>query len=304
MAEAAATGPILENEMAGASASYELSWKSLRFAGPIAFLILSVASGARTASSADRPVAQQSPATVEQPGGWQFQATAYGWLTALNGESSIRNLPPVRINMSFGDVLEKLNGAAMGSFLARNGNWMILTDLVWSKISAGAVVDLPGVRRPTVAAITAGTRVDFEMRQLIASAIVGYRLPPFNPDVDLYATAGIRYQRTKGKIEATPGLIPVTFSLDSVQQWADPTVGLALTWRITDRWFFNALADVGGFGVGSRFSTQGFASLGYRWSDSISTALGYRAIYTDYRSNAFSYRATQHGLFSSIAYHF
>ena len=63
-------------------------------------------------------------------------------------------------------------------------------------------------------------------------------------------------------------------------------------------------ADVGGFGVGSRFTTQGFASVGYRWTESISTALGYRAIYTDYRKDGFSYRATQHGVFSSIAYHF
>jgi hypothetical protein len=142
------------------------------------------------------------------------------------------------------------------------------------------------------------------MRQLIASAIAGYRLPLASRDVDLYATAGIRYQRITGKIEATPGLIPVTISNSSVEHWADPIIGLAATWRINDRWFVNAIADVGGFGVGSRFTTQGFASVGYRWTDAVSTALGYRAIYTDYRKGGFSYRATQHGLFSSIAYHF
>lgn len=75
----------------------------------------------------------------------------------------------------------------------------------------------------------------------------------------------------------------MTVSNRSVEQWADPIIGLA---------------------VGSRFTTQGFASVGYRWTESISTALGYRAVYTDYRNEGFSYRATQRGVFSSIAYHF
>ena len=256
------------------------------------------------ARAADRPVPAPTAPILTQPSGWQFQATAYGWATALTGESGVRNLPPVSIDMRFGDLLEKLNGAVMGSFLAKNENWMILTDLIWAQISADALVKPPGARRPVLAAVLPGTRVEFEMRQLVASAIAGYRMPFTSSDFDLYATAGIRYQRITGKIEATPGLIPVTISNSSVEHWADPIIGLAATWRINDRWFVNALADVGGFGVGSRFTTQGFASVGYRWTESISTALGYRAIYTDYRNDGFNYRATQHGVFSSIAYHF
>jgi hypothetical protein len=106
------------------------------------------------------------------------------------------------------------------------------------------------------------------------------------------------------EIEAMPGLIPVTLSRRSVESWADPVIGVAATWNINERWFANVMADVGGFGVGSNFTTQGFVSVGYRWTESISTALGYRAIYTDYRNEGFTYRATQHGVFSSIAYHF
>lgn len=40
-----------------------------------------------------------------------------------------------------------------------------------------------------------------------------------------------------------------------------------------------------------------------RRTDFISTALG-PGIYTDNRNNGFTYRTTQHGVFSSIAYHF
>lgn len=275
---------------------------SRRFWLPSATSALAFVFAATAAISADLPPA---PVALPQPPSvWQFQATGYGWATALNGRVGVRNLPPVKVDMSFGDVLKDLNGALMASFLAKKGDWLILTDIVWAALSDDAVVRPPGTRHPTLAAIAPGTKVDFKMRQLIASALVGYRLPLGGPDLDIYATAGLRYQRLTAEIEASPGLIPVTLSRRGTEQWVDPTVGFSATWRVNERWFANLLGDVGGFGVGSRFTTQGLATIGYRWTDSVSTALGYRAIYTDYRNNGFTYRTTQHGVFSSIAYHF
>ncbi len=269
--------------------------RSLRLAAP---LILA----ASAAAGADLPPAA---ATVQQPPSlWQFQLTGYGWATALNGRVGVRNLPPVKVNVSFADILSDLNGALMGSFLAKRGDWLILTDLVWAALSDDATVRPPGIRHPSLVAISPGTRVDFKLRQLIASALVGYRLPIGGRDLDIYATAGLRYQRLTAEIDAFPGVIPIALSRRSIEQWADPTIGISATWRINERWFVNLLGDVGGFGVGSRFTTQGFAAIGYRWTDSISTALGYRAIYTDYRNDGFTYRTTQHGAFASVAYHF
>lgn len=275
--------------------------------GRIALVGLALGGAGLALSSTATIAADLPPAAapaVQPPSLWRFQATGYGWATALNGETGVRNLPPVSMNVTFGDILKNLNGAVMGSFLAKNGEWLILTDVVWAALSDDAVVKLPGIRHPTLAAIAPGTRVDFKLRQLIASAIVGYRLPIGGSDIEIYGTAGIRYQRMTAEIDALPGLIPIGISRRSIEGWADPVIGIAATWHINERWFANLVADVGGFGVGSRFTTQGFASVGYRWSESISTALGYRAIYTDYRNDGFTYRATQHGVFSSIAYHF
>jgi hypothetical protein len=241
---------------------------------------------------------------VTPPSGWRFQATGYGWGTAIDGEVGVRNLPAVDVGIDFADILKNLDGALMGSFLAQNGDWMILTDLVWAKLSADAHVQPPGLRRPVLAALAPGTQVDFSMRQLIASGIVGYRLPTASRNLELHATAGVRYQRLSARLKAAPGLAPIAISRGSVEDWADPVIGLSAQWRVTDRWFVNAIADIGGFGVGSEFTAQGFASVGYKWTESLSTAVGYRAIYTDYRDGGFLYRTTQHGLFSSIGYHF
>jgi hypothetical protein len=253
------------------------------------------------ALAADYPVLAAPP---PPPSAWQFQAIGYGWATAINGEVGVRNLPPVDANIDFRDVLRHLDGVFMGSFLAKNGEWMVMTDLVWAKLSDNALVKPPGNRRPVLVALLPGTYVELELRQLIGSGIAGYRLPFVSPDLELYATAGVRYQRLTPQLKATPGLVPITISRGRVEDWADPIVGVAAHWRITDRWFVNALADVGGFGVGSQFTAQGFASIGYQWTPSVSTSIGYRAIYTDYRDGGFLYNTTQHGLYSSLAYHF
>jgi hypothetical protein len=197
------------------------------------------------------------PAPPPASSTWQFQAIGYGWATAINGEVGVHNLPPVDVNADFPDVLKRLDAALMGSFLAKNGEWMVMTDLVWAKLSDDALVKPPGTRRPVLAALWPGTHVELGLRQLVASSIVGYRLPFVSPEVELYATAGVRYQRLTAQLKATPGLVPITISRGGVEDWADPIVGLAFNWRITDRWFANALADVGGFGVGSEFTAPG-----------------------------------------------
>jgi len=55
------------------------------------------------------------------------------------------------------------------------------------------------------------------LRQLLASGIVGYRLPSVSRDIELYVTAGVRYQRLTPQLKATPGLIPITISRGRVE---------------------------------------------------------------------------------------
>ena len=119
----------------------------------------------------------------------------------------------------------------MGSFLAKNGEWMVMTDFVWAKLSDDALVKPPGFRRPVLAALLPGTFVEVGLRQLIASGIAGYRLPFVSPDLELYATAGLRYQRLTAQLKATPGLIPITISRGGVEDWADPIIGVSAHWR-------------------------------------------------------------------------
>ncbi|MFG1466262.1 hypothetical protein V5F77_25740 [Xanthobacter sp. DSM 24535] len=259
----------------------------------IGFLVVAIF--ATPCIGADLPTtpSRGEAAAATVPSGWTFQATVYGWATALNGDIGIKHLPPSSVDVSAWDAITHLNGALMGSFLAKNGDWIILTDLIWASISDRAAVGANG------------TQVSFSETQITASAIVGYRLPVSLPEnIELSGTVGLRYQHLSADIGISPAVLPIFISREGTQDWVDPTIGLSLQYKINDTWFLNALADIGGFGIGSKLTAQGFASVGYMWTPSISTALGYRAIYTDYESGGFVYNTTQHGVFSSIAYHF
>lgn len=267
----------------------------------IAAVMLAGLPAGGAAHAADLPppaVPQPAPAPVETASDWHFQATMYGWATSIDGNVGVRNLPALPVHVSFPEVLSNLDGALMGSFLASNGQWLVLADLVMAKLSHTDQFGLLG-----------GTSLEAELSQTIASGAVGYWLPLGIPNLDLAVTGGIRYMRVASEISLTPFGLPLTLSRSQSQSWTDPTVGFAAHWAIDARWFVNATADIGGFGVGSKLSSNGYAGVGYMWTSSLSSAIGYRYLYEDFEGpgangGSFRYRTTMHGPTMSLAWHF
>lgn len=260
-------------------------------------LLLAAPLQAADAPAARAPVAgDPRPPTPPSADPWQFQLTFYGWLSAIDGDVGVRRLPSVPVHASFVDLLTHLDGILPVAFLAKNGDWSLLFDFYWANLGTDST--LPGPAQLSVG-----------LRQTIASVAVGYRLPIGGADFDLSATAGFRYQRLS--VDATLASLapPLALAGSDVAGWLDPVFGLSLQYRIDEKWFINALADVGGFGLGSKLTSQGFVALGYNWTRDWSTAVGYRALYTDYQAvtgpaSNFRYVTTIHGPFVSLAYHF
>ncbi|MGH6645014.1 MAG: hypothetical protein ACRED3_20195, partial [Bradyrhizobium sp.] len=227
--------------------------KLLILAGKLALAasLASVAADIVPVFAADLPAASyKAPVVVEPDSGWTFQATAYVWATSLTGDVGVRGMDPVHIDVSAIDVLKNLDGALMGSFMAKNGDWTILTDLIVAQLSDG--IDIG----PN------GGHLELTQTQVTASGIVGYRLPLGLPEnVDLSGTVGFRYQHLKAKADFSGPILQL--DAEGTQDWIDPTVGMILNYKINDKWFVNVIGDVGGFGVSSKFTAQGFASLGY-----------------------------------------
>ena len=251
-----------------------------------------VGSAAGAADMAKAPPMVEAP--VPPADDWRFQATIYGWATGLNGNVGVRGLPPASVDVSAIDALKNLDGALMGSFFAQKDKWSFLFDLIYADLSQGATFGP-----------LAATSANLSMTQVIVQGVAAYQLPLGLPDnVALSGTLGFRYQHLSSDFSLSNPFTPLGVDVSGTKEWIDPTVGLFLQYKIDEKWFVNALADVGGFGVSSNITAQGFASLGYMWTPAVSTALGYRAIYTDYEDGGFVYDVTQHGVFMSLAYHF
>jgi hypothetical protein len=78
----------------------------------------------------------------------------------------------------------------------------------------------------------------------------------------------------------------VETSLDTriarTDDWWDPYIGLRGRYNFTDRVYFTAKGDVGGFGVGSDFAWQAEAALGVQLTQRIFAEAGYRALGVDF----------------------
>lgn len=233
-----------------------------------------------------------APAVAEDPSAgdaWRFQATLYGWATAVDGDVGVRRLPTTSVDTPFSTVLKNLDGAFMGAFVARKGRWMVLADIVVARLSHESTVGRFG-----------GSRLDARLTETFATGAIGYLLPIERPDLEVAVTAGARYSRIRGELTFKSNLLPRSRSADQARWWIDPTIGLVARWAFVERWFLSTAVDVGGFGVGSQISSNGYLGVGYEWTDALSTTAGYRYLYQDYdgpgaKVGRFRYDTLMHG---------
>ncbi|WP_413991270.1 hypothetical protein ACMDCR_03945 [Labrys okinawensis] len=261
--------------------------------------------------AADLAVSQSEPPPppIVPQLGWQFQATAYGWASALKGDAGVGRLPTASLDASFGDILKNLKGAFMGAFIARNDTFIFGADLIWTRIGVDGRFKVGG--NGPFAALRSGTSVSFQQDQTIATAFAGYRIPIGPPNLSLYGTVGVRYQNINVELDLSHTTVLGTGLRRSTSDstgWADPLIGFAATYHFNDKWYLNALGDFGATSS-SNITAQGLVSVGYNWTQSFSTALGFRALYTDYengndRGGSFRYKSTLYGPFVSMSYNF
>lgn len=206
--------------------------------------------------------AQQSPA------GWSFQITPYVWATGLGG--SLRPLaggPKISIDKSFADILEDLDAAFFITGLARKDRFVLLGDLSASSSSRGGVVP-PGIPAKG------------SLRQTSLTLLAGYRAVaegPFTLDV----LAGARVWDVRARVNAP--VIPARVARE--RSFADPVVAARVNLRLAPGWSLLAYGDVGGAGVGSRFTSQVVATVNYAVSERFYLSAGYRQLHVDYRED-------------------
>ncbi len=203
-----------------------------------------------------------------QTSGWSFAVSPYAWVPGITAAVDTA-WGTVEVDKSSSDVLSKLDVAFMGAFEARNGRWGLIADLFYA--------DLSQSRATPLGLLFSRARIETEAKAL--SAYAAYRIHE-DDRVSIDLMAGLRVNAVDIELSLSPGLLPGQ-RLGVSETWVDPLIGGRLRFAITDHWFATALADVGGFDVGSDFTWQVFASLGYQFNERWSVQGGWRHVAID-----------------------
>lgn len=255
--------------------------------------------------AADLPSLKDAPAPAPAPvsSGWVFEATLDGWAPSMIANVGVRRLPTVSADVGFFTILRHLNGVAPLTFTAKNDNFILGVDLFWSAMSVGAHVPASN----TILGPYGGLGANMRMGETILTGFGGVRLPTPGTDLSIYAIAGVRFVDLNASLGLDTAIPGIGFSGSQTKDWANPIIGLTARYALNDKWFLVGEADIGG--VINSATWQTFAALGYDWTSSISTTLGFRALYVDYtesvkRYGSFRFQQTLLGPQLTVSYRF
>ena len=236
------------------------------------------------------PSFEQSITPADPESEWSVRTSLYGWAQGLDGDVGVLgNTAPV--DMGFDDILENLDIAAMGAVEISHGRWSFLADVNYAKVSADGTT-------------AAGIDVDVEQDQFLGNFLIIYQIVS-NDRITLDLFAGARVNSIGLDLDLDdPNTVGTDFSDSDRKTWVDPIVGARFQAELSEKWFFRAVGDIGGFGIASDLTWQALAGFGYRFNSQCAAVLGYRAIGTDYTDGGFTYDVVASGPVIGLQYTF
>ena len=170
------------------------------------------------------------PPAISNP--WTFSATPYGWVTLLNGSTTVKGRT-VDVNVGFNDLMDLVRRseipkdlfALMGYFEARNGRFAVFADVVYMKIAVDASMTRSRGVDELNATIGASAGLKYEM--VIAEMAAAYEIarwgstgaPGSGTAIDVFAGARGWWQKADASF-ALSG----TINIGDLTRNADGTV--------------------------------------------------------------------------------
>jgi len=236
------------------------------------------------------PEEEAVSAVEESP--WEFRLSPYGWFAGFKGD--VASVPalgadPVYVDISASDALSDTEVSFAAVFEGKKGKHGFLTDFSYSDMQANtALVDGVAVTLDSISKTT-----------LFSAAYMYELYRSESTVVDVYA--GARYW----KIDTDLSLNIIRSSVNHKESWVDPLIGMKGRSTLGGSSFYvTGSATVGGFGVGSDLFYDLAAHLGYQWSKSIGTTIGYRMYDLDYDNDGFVYDVRQEGWIVGLTWAF
>jgi len=222
---------------------------------------------------------------------WQFRVTPYAWGAGLDGTVG-KFGRRAEIDKSFGDVMHDLDFGVMVGFEARRGRVGLLADFMHVRVSESDRFSPPGLPFQVKGSVTARTTTGLlAANYRVAAEDWGY--------VDVLGGARYWSLSTDVKLGA-----PLNLRGRDSESWTDPVVGVRGLYHLGPRTYAMGWAMAGGFGVGSRSSSDLMAALGYKLNDQAALLFAYRRLAVNYRDSGFVFDTTLHGPAIGLDYRF
>jgi opacity protein-like surface antigen len=241
------------------------------------------------AGSSAPAIDQTTITTPAEASPWTVRTALYGWAQGLDGDIAVRGRP-ASVNLGFDDILKDLDIAVMGAVEINRGRWGFMADINYAKISTGR---------------SAGpVSIDVENSQFLGNFVATYQAVR-SGTISLDAYAGVRVNSIDLKLDVND-FTPANkdFSRSQSKTWVDPIIGGRFQAELSDKFFFRAVGDIGGFGISSDLTWQAMAGFGWRVTENGSLLAGYRGIGTDYTDGGFHYDIIAHGPILGFEYKF
>jgi hypothetical protein len=256
------------------------------------------------------PVAAEDAAPESAP--WQLSVTPYLWALALDGDVTVKGIKSSP-DVSFSDILDNLNGAAMLELELRKGRFGLLSDTIYANLEDDAATGEDRIRIKAAAnMLIQGLAGTYRLGtwQLADFAQAG----PLSVTVDPYA--GIRYTyldtELKGRLDLPDLGVNARRTTEKSKNWVDPIVGLRTIWTLGERLSLTAAGDFGGTSTNSNYSWQAVGVVGYRFglfgTNDANVVAGYRALHQKYEDgdgrSRFDWDVTLHGPIAGLTISF
>lgn len=214
---------------------------------------------------------------------WSWRLTPYFWAPSMTTDVGIGADPPVSSDVALLDVLE---GAFLGTAEARKGDWGILAEFNYLDLAQDA--SGPG------GLVTANVGLEGIMASLMISRRV---YASDTSSVEL--VVGARYWSLDTSVN-----FKLAGKASNSNSWADPLIGIRASHDFTPKIFADGQVDIGGFGFGSDLQWEALARVGYRFTDTVSAAVGYRHLDLDFDDDGLVLNMTLSGPFMAIDFNF
>jgi hypothetical protein len=239
-------------------------------------------------------------AQEKQQSEWAFSLTPYAWLMGATGSLTAKG-QTIDVNAGIVDMFAMTDTltALMANAEARNGKLAFGLDLIYTKMVA--TPSFATLRNPApFLSFSAAAGANVTSTMVIVEGSASYEIFRPAPTTAIDGLVGVRYWHASTNIDlafnataaiSTPEGAGLSrdrgFALASTgsMDWADPILGFVVRHEIAPHHHLRLRGDIGGFGVGSQFTWQGFAGYAYDFSSGPTTwaaVLGYRALGVNY----------------------